>query len=379
MIRFVYYALCKNGILPILGDYKNKRMNLILNESKEIYLSFDGFVPDDIQNAYVIHTQDEEPNRKYLNYYPEECCLKEAVRILRDIFDDCEIEKIIEFSAEANVNEYFNKAMRKQNENYALLLKDYLISSEEVFYPPEMIGEVYIKNWFEMQDNHYSITYMYNDRETFVLYDDFEWGNWGYYFSACSKWQSVNKQHAIPQNAKLGETPLGGWITEQRTAYRKKYLSEERKKLLINISFSFNTYNDGWEEKRKLLIKYKTCFGNTNIEKRAMYEGEALGIWCVKQRKDEKDGKLTEERKQKLLDIGFDFNPLETEWNRRFEQYKRYIAQTGQYHISRATDFEGEHLGAWVETQRKQYTKGKMSDERINHLLSINPNIFSLL
>ena len=55
MICFVYYALCKNGIFPILGDYKNKRMNLILNESKEIYLSFDGFVPDDIQNAYVIH------------------------------------------------------------------------------------------------------------------------------------------------------------------------------------------------------------------------------------------------------------------------------------------------------------------------------------
>lgn len=91
---------------------------------------------------------------------------------------------------------------------------------------------------------------------------------------------------------------------------------------------------------------------------------------------DKKDGKLSADREQCLLDIGFDFDPHETEWNRRFEQYKRYVEQAGDGYISRRTDFEGEHLGAWVETQRKRHQDGKMSVERAGKLLSLNPNIF---
>ena len=99
-------------------------------------------------------------------------------------------------------------------------------------------------------------------------------------------------------------------------------------------------------------------------------------VRCAAQRQDKKDGKLSADREQCLLDIGFDFDPHETEWNRRFEQYKRYVEQAGDCYISRRTDFEGEHLGAWVETQRKRHQDGKMSVERAGKLLSLNPNIF---
>ena len=36
---------------------------------------------------------------------------------------------------------------------------------------------------------------------------------------------------------------------------------------------------------------------------------------------------MTPERVKKLSDIGFDFDPKETEWNRRYEQYLRYIEE----------------------------------------------------
>lgn len=379
MIRCMYYVLCKNGIVPALGDYENKRWNLIIQASKSVYLSFDGYVPSDVEHAYVIHATDEAPNEVYLDYYAQEVSLQEAFRILDDIFTDCGIEAVLEpvEAIEEDVTAYYDEAVQNQNEQYLSMIRAYLSSEEKEFYPPTLLDGCYLKNWFEMQENHYFVTYTYNGRKVFVVYDDSAWGDWGYYYSACSKWLAVNNADDIPQCAQIGEMSLSPWVTEQRTAYREGYLSSEREQFLRNIGFSFNTYDDAWEDKLKLLMKYKAEFGSTNIEKRASYKGEALGRWCIKQRDDNRNGKLTEERRQKLLALGFDFDPLETEWNRRFEQYKRYIEQTGQYYISRRTDFEGEHLGAWVETQRKWNRNGKMSEKRKNMLLSINPELFS--
>ena len=85
---------------------------------------------------------------------------------------------------------------------------------------------------------------------------------------------------------------------------------------------------------------------------------------------------MTKEKIQKLKEIGFDFDPLETEWERRYEQYKRYIKETGTAEIARRKDYEGEHLGAWVETQRKWLKAGKMSAERIKKMHDLDPERF---
>ena len=70
-----------------------------------------------------------------------------------------------------------------------------------------------------------------------------------------------------------------------------------------------------------------------------------------------------------MKSIGFSFDPLGEEWNRRYEQCRRYIDEhDGNADISRRTNYEGEHLGAWVDTQRKRYKQGKLSKERYERL-----------
>ena len=85
---------------------------------------------------------------------------------------------------------------------------------------------------------------------------------------------------------------------------------------------------------------------------------------------------MSEYQRQKLINIGYSFDPHEDEWNRRLEQYRRYVQEKGMPRISRRTDYEGEHLGAWVETQRKWVKTGKMSEQRKQKLLEINPDFF---
>lgn len=143
--------------------------------------------------------------------------------------------------------------------------------------------------------------------------------------------------------------------------------------------FCTGHYVDQWNKMFRLLLDYKEEFGNVDIPKRENYKGERLGLWCNQRRKEYKEKKatMTPEKIKQLEEIGFVFDPLEKEWIRRFEQYKRYTEEHGNPYISRRTDYEGEHLGAWVETQRKRYQEGKLSEERQLKLLQVNPLLFS--
>lgn len=126
MIKFIYYLLCCNDFKCDLGDLKNRHINLIVYGLKQIYLSFDGFVPEDVSYAYIIHSQEERPNTKYLNYYPKECCLREAARILKDILRDCGLDAEIEYSETINVTEYYEDAIKIQENKYKSILIDYM-------------------------------------------------------------------------------------------------------------------------------------------------------------------------------------------------------------------------------------------------------------
>lgn len=132
--------------------------------------------------------------------------------------------------------------------------------------------------------------------------------------------------------------------------------------------------NKEWNDWFKLLREYKKEYGTCSIAKRAVYKGRALGLWVERQRQY-KD-RLSRYQVERLDEVGFDWDPLETEWSRRYEQYKRYISETGSPYIARRRDFEGEHLGAWIQSQKLRFKEGKLSSERYNKLIRLNPEIF---
>lgn len=134
--------------------------------------------------------------------------------------------------------------------------------------------------------------------------------------------------------------------------------------------------SEAWNTGLKFLRQYKEEYGHVNVPKRDRYKDYSLGLWCQRQRNDYKNGKLTAEQIKILTDTGFSLNPKEDEWNRKYEQYKRYIEQEGTVNITKKQDFEGEHLGAWVTTQKLRYKAGKMSQDRVDKLLIINRDLF---
>lgn len=174
----------------------------------------------------------------------------------------------------------------------------------------------------------------------------------------------------VNQNTKIS---ILHHVCGQTTEYSPRYFY-----MGARCPFCNSAFVEQWERMYALLLDYKAEHGNISIPKRDVYKGEKLGLWCQRQRDNYNCNKrtMTLEKVKKLSDIGFDFDPKETEWNRRYEQYLRYIEEKSTTYISRRTDYEDEHLGAWVETQRKWYKTGKMSDERKEKLLKANPLFF---
>lgn len=126
----------------------------------------------------------------------------------------------------------------------------------------------------------------------------------------------------------------------------------------------------------KLCLEYKQEFGHFNIKKGEVYKEQNLGLWCIRQKDAYRNKKLDPEKIEKLKSIGFIFNQNEYDWNIRCEQYEQYVKKTGVLIPEYSILFEGFGLRQWIETQRKKKTKNKLSEEQIDKLLKINPNIF---
>jgi hypothetical protein len=141
-----------------------------------------------------------------------------------------------------------------------------------------------------------------------------------------------------------------------------------------------------WEDSYQLLKSYKAKYGDPNVP-RDFKDDPSLAEWCKTQRSKQKT--LLPERKRKLEEIGFLFRDSlkersNTQWEENFQRVK---AASLQDKANPRTDQEGNNennnknekdtkqsssdLSRWMATQRQNYKRGLLSEERKKKLQSI--------
>ena len=99
---------------------------------------------------------------------------------------------------------------------------------------------------------------------------------------------------------------LGAWICNKRAAYRKGTLSEERKAELESVGMVWEVYDLKWRNGYEHAKAYYTS-GGGNLAIPPKYvcdDGYKLGEWARSQKKQYKNGKLSDERISLLESIG---------------------------------------------------------------------------
>ncbi len=216
-------------------------------------------------------------------------------------------------------------------------------------------------------------------------YNDLQWNK---YYELAKKYYEHYGILKIPTKFKtingyeFNETGinLGVWLNNQR---QNKNLSDERKKLLVNIGMRFEDYNDlQWNKNYELAKKYYEYHGDLEIPQKFKtingYEYDAtgvnLGIWLANQRANKN---LTSERKELLRNIGIRFEDYnDVQWNKYYELAKKYYEHYGilkiptKFKTINGYEFNetGINLGIWLAKQR---ANKNLSEERRRLLSNI--------
>ena len=205
------------------------------------------------------------------------------------------------------------------------------------------------------------------------------------YFDFSNKWEYnlelykefKEKYNREPKNKeKYKGIGLCTWLEKQRSLYNQGKLSEEKIQKLKVLGFIFEyTVNYEWEHNLELYKEFKEKY-NREPKVTERYKEINLGSWAEKQRNLYSQGKLSDERIQKLKECNFDFENNYRKlkyikyWELCFKLYKEFKEKYNREPKS-TERYKEIDLNAWLYRQRKSYNQGKLSEERKQKLESI--------
>jgi superfamily II DNA or RNA helicase len=188
---------------------------------------------------------------------------------------------------------------------------------------------------------------------------------WNERFTELKAFKATEGHCNVPQ--RWSKNPqLGKWVRTQRGCRQEGILSEERIQRLDQIGFVWDSLDALWEQRFSELEAFKATEGHCNVP-RDWSDNPQLSTWVNNQRRYRKQNKLTEERIQRLAQIGFTWEYLAALWDERFAQLQAFKIIHG--HCNVPYDWpDNPQLGIWVSEQRKNKKQGKLNEERIKCL-----------
>ena len=138
-------------------------------------------------------------------------------------------------------------------------------------------------------------------------------------------------------------------------------------------TFLVEATTESWEFWFGLLETYKKeNDGHVNVHSRYKTDDNFyLGKWISHQRTYYKKGNLNPERIRRLEEIGFIWDPTIALWEFYFGLLEVFKADFGHCRTESLYKVDEHTLGRWVNTQRAQYKKGELKQNRIQKLEGI--------
>jgi hypothetical protein len=163
---------------------------------------------------------------------------------------------------------------------------------------------------------------------------------------------------------------LGRWCSKQRTRNAKGLLEKNRWSRLDALpGWSWDVHADRWEEGYSHLLLFVDQHGHSRVPQAEVLDRYPLGIWVAKQRSEHTKGVLSRDRGERLKALPkWSWNPSADKWDESYQCLVEYIDRHGDALIPQSFVTDGIRLGSWVNTQRNNYTAGKLHPERRERL-----------
>ena len=164
--------------------------------------------------------------------------------------------------------------------------------------------------------------------------------------------------------------PLWQKVVVIRRDYKVGRLTQDRIDRLNAMGFVWDVLEAGFDKAIIELEKYRVKNGDLLVPKNyKMEDGYPLGMKVSNIRQAYKAGRLSQDKIDRLNSMGFVWNTYEIGYDKVITELEKYKAENGDLLVPQIYVSEDEFpLGEKVSTLRKDYGKGKLSQERINEL-----------
>jgi superfamily II DNA or RNA helicase len=193
--------------------------------------------------------------------------------------------------------------------------------------------------------------------------------SWDANFGKLVKFKEEHGHCRVPYELVYNNSKLGSWVVTQRAEYTKGTLPSPRIKKLESIEFEWDPRRTEWEKNIEALKSFISEHGHSRVPQNYKHNPH-LARWLVEKRYRYKAGKLSKDNIISLEELGVEWDPISSDWERSFSELKAYKSKYGNCRVSRSYKLN-KSLRTWVGSQRSFYAKGKLSGERVAKLESI--------
>jgi hypothetical protein len=188
---------------------------------------------------------------------------------------------------------------------------------------------------------------------------------WEEAYSALKEFKTQAGHCRVAKNHEVNGISLHNWNVSQRS--RKASLAKEQIARLNSIGFSWDPFEEQWEEGFAALLKFHKQEGHCRVTRGTIINELNLGSWVLKQR--QKKQRLSPNQVKRLEGLGFSWDPFSERWEEGYATLIKFKMREGHCLVSQS-HIEGKFsLGTWVSKQRPK--RAELSADRIKRLESI--------
>ncbi|NCG18162.1 MAG: helicase, partial [Rhodobacterales bacterium] len=173
---------------------------------------------------------------------------------------------------------------------------------------------------------------------------------------------------------------LGSWCSTRRLGKKKGSLTDERIAAIDKLGFDWDPAETSFQEGIIALRQFIEREGHASVlQKHVEVVADSpfnLGRWFLTQRNGRKKGRQTIEHIAALDALGFDWDPIETVFQRAIAALRQFVEREGHTrvplkHVEVVAE-ERLKLGIWCNGRRQDRKKGRLVDGQVAALDSVS-------
>lgn len=226
--------------------------------------------------------------------------------------------------------------------------------------------------WIKQQRKNYFKNILSEDKVFLLEKIGMVWSvpdsEWQYGYNKALDYYHTFGNLDVPVNYKCNDDyPLGKWIQWKRSAYVEGTIKKEHKDALDEIDMVWSMMDEKWDRQYQNAKNFYDTHNHLVIPE--IPENSKLIGWIRHQRNLYKEHKLPQDKIALLESIGMVWEVKKSIWETGFHHLQDYYSVYGNVNVKyNYIASDGFRLGAWVSRQRYNYSKDKLSSERVKRL-----------